>query len=196
MPNGIPDLLVQASNTYNSVSMVISDIKIFLNMFSGSKWGIYKGNQPILTPDSIVGVDFKKDFRVSDYPQEKGGFQSYNKVELPFDCHVSMTKGGTESERADFLNQVRSLAGTLDLYSIVTPEILYDSASLTHYVYRRRSQTGAGLLTVDLHLQEIRVTVTSTTTTASPDGATSKNGGTAQTYPLPVPSPLAAAIAF
>ena len=180
MANGIPDLLVNTSNIYNSVSMVVSDVQIFLNMFATSQWGIYEGNKKIIIPDSIVGFDFKKDFRISDYPQEKGGFQSYNKVELPYDCHVRMTKCGTESDRADFLNQVRSLATTLKLYNVLTPEIVYDNASITHYDYRRSSENGVGLLTVDLHLQEIRVTAMTTTITASPDGATSKSGGTVQ----------------
>lgn len=120
-------------------------------------WGIFsqKGNLA-LEPDNIASFEFQREYRIADYPIEQGSFESYNKVTLPFDIRVIMTKGGTVAERKDFLDKVDLVVASLDLYTIVTPERVYLNANLIRQDYRREATAGVSLLTVELHAMEIR----------------------------------------
>ena len=147
---------------------------------AGPQWGIFddSGN-PVVEPDSILGFEYRVDFRVSDYPVEDGGFGSYDKVSLPYGVKIAMTKGGSDSDRSDFLNAVQAALVSLNLYTVVTPEISYANANIVHYDYARQSRAGATLLLVDVWLEEIRVTGTAqTSNTAAPSGADPVQGGT------------------
>lgn len=120
-------------------------------------WGIFgqKGGLAI-KPDSIAAFEFQQEYRVAEYPLEEGGFESYNKVTLPFDARVIMTKGGSLAERKAFLETVDAVVASLDLYTIVTPERSYGNANLTRMGFRREAESGVSLLTVELHAVEIR----------------------------------------
>lgn len=143
-----------------------------------NKWGIYttskstltgdtkadlgnaKGGDLAVEPDSIVAVDYAVDYRIADYPLEKGGFESYDKVSTPFETRVTMTKGGTLAERTKFLAAVQRIQSGLDLYDVVTPEKTYLNVNIAHVSLSRASDRGATLLTVELQLREIRQTAT------------------------------------
>jgi hypothetical protein len=162
------------------------------------KWGIYKNGSLVLTPDSVIGFEYKNDYLLSDYPQEAGAFQSYNKVASPYDAKMQMTKGGKDADRAAFLNALNTLLLSLDTYDIVTPEITYINANLKRYDYRRDSRNGFALLKVELWFEEIRITAASAfSNTAQPSGASAVNVGTVQpTAPTPAQAaPVKAAIA-
>lgn len=120
-------------------------------------WGIYgqKGGLA-LKPDSLAAFEFQREYRIAEYPLEEGSFESYNKVTLPYDIRVIMTKGGSLAERKDFLETVDSVVASLDLYTIVTPERVFSNANLTRQDYRREAESGVSLLTVELHATEIR----------------------------------------
>ncbi len=147
---------------------------------AGPQWGIFDASgTPVVQPDSIFGFEYRVDFRVSDYPVEQGGFGTYDKVSLPYGVKIAMTKGGADADRAQFLNAIQAAVASLDLYTVVTPEISYASANVVHYDYARQSRAGATLLTVDVWLEEVRVTGTSqTSNTAVPSGADPAQGGT------------------
>ena len=135
-------------------------------------WGIFLDGQPAIVPDSIIGVDFKRDWHIADYPIEDGGFESYNKVRLPYDSRITMVKGGTSADRNAFLAQLEAAAKSLNLYTVMTPEVQYENANIVHFDYTRRSTNGATLLTVSVWLQEVRVEASTTfTNTASPSAA-------------------------
>jgi hypothetical protein len=148
-----------------------------------AQWGIFNADgTPALIADSVLSVEYKKDWQVSDYPVEQGNFESYNKVRLPYESRVTFTRGGTEADRSDFLQTLEDIADSLDLYDVVTPERTYTNANITHFDYRRTSSNGVSLLTVSVWLQEIRSEAsTAFTQTAQPSGADKVNGGTVQT---------------
>lgn len=124
-------------------------------------WGVFDdNNDPVAIADSVRTFDFDSESRVSDYPQEDGGFESYNKVQLPYQAVVSLTCGGDTSQRAAFLAALQDAKESTDLYTIVTPEIVYTDANIVGLRYRRTERDGATLLTVDLRIEEIRVTAT------------------------------------
>lgn len=182
MANGIPALLGQVANVVNDVNLVLADAAIILGMFGPPRWGLFNSDGSIaLAPDSIISVDFKKDWKVPNYPQELGSFESYNKVTMPFDARVRMTKGGTDAERSAFLDTVDAAADSLNLYGVVMPDVTYENANIVNYSFQRTSTNGVGLLTVDLWLLEIRQTATAAfSNTAAPSGADPVSTGNLQ----------------
>lgn len=124
---------------------------------------------------STNSVDYSKDMRVSDFPVERGGFASYNKVEMPANPSVVLCFDGSESERTAFLDQIDAATKSTDLYNVVTPEITYVGYTLESYRYERRASRGASLLMVEIRLLEVReisVTFASTINDPKNPGAT------------------------
>jgi hypothetical protein len=109
-----------------------------------------------VTVDSVNSFEYTRDYKVSDYPQEQGAFQSYNKVQVPYQSKVTFVAAGT---RTTLLNIMEPIAASLALVVIVTPEISYPSANITHYGIRpRQSTSGPAMVYVDVWFEEIRVT--------------------------------------
>ena len=180
MANGIPPLL---NNLIISIPNLLSaDVLIGLPSF-GQQWGVFFGGVPIIIFDTFVSIDYRQTWNISDYPVERGGFESYNKVYTPFETRVRFASGGSEANRTALLASIAAISGTLQLYTVVTPEAIYQSVNVKHYDYHRTATNGVGLLTVDLWLEEVRETVSETsTTTAGTNGGGGGNGvdGTAQ----------------
>jgi hypothetical protein len=160
-----------------------------------SEWGIYLNNEKIIQPDSILALDYHREWTVADFPMEQGAFSSYDKVAKPFDIRLRMTKGGNDNDRRTFLATVENLGASLTLYDVVTPDRVYLSVTITSLGYNRTATNGVGLLTVDVGLREIRVTAESVMTAAKvkdPGSANAVHGGTVQPQQ---PSPAAKAAA-
>jgi len=135
-----------------------------------SRWGIFDnqgralGNPQNLILESIgigstlstASVEFTKETRVSDFPLEKGGFASYNKVELPAEPIVTLNISGSDSARQAFLNDIDKACKSTDLYDVVTPEITYKGYAIERYNYQRKSERGCTLLRVEIGLKEVR----------------------------------------
>lgn len=148
----------------------------------GQQWGIFKDGAPVVVAETVVTLDYRQTWSISDYPLEEGAFESYNKVHLPFDARVQFASGQSDAAREELLNSISAIAPTLELYDVVTPEVVYQSVNVNHYDYRRSSTNGVGLLKVDVWLQQVRVTATAAfSNTKSPSGASAVNGGTVQT---------------
>lgn len=148
-------------------------------------WGIFTAaGAAAITGDTVVALDYRAEWQVSNYPVEQGGFQSYNKVEEPYLIRVTFTKGGTEQERTDFLASVDAAIKSLDLYSVLTPEKTYANVNVTGQSMRRVRDNGATLLTVEVMCQQIRETATAAfSNTKEPSGAGDVNAGSVQTAP-------------
>lgn len=157
-------------------------------------WGIYRADHTLaLDVDSVVTLEPRREYRISDYPQEEGGFQTYNKVTTPGEVRLTVTKGGAPADRIDFLRTVEEIVASTDLFSIVTPERAFLDFNFTQYDYRRSAENGATLLVVDLVAIEVRQTAeTAYTTTAAPSGADPVNGGPVR--PVEPSDPVAEAL--
>lgn len=135
-----------------------------------SQWGIFdQTGGALLIADSVFSVDYARDYKISDYPQEQGSFQSYNKVQTPYRSTVTFLVGDPEN-RVAFLNSIEAACASLDLFVVVTPEITYANANLTHYSYRRAVANGVTLLSIDVGVEEVRITATSQTSSTTPPG--------------------------
>ena len=197
----------------NLVGSVTGQLDTFLgagNDVSGTadtptSWGLFDDQgQQVIFPDSFLGLEYRNSRRISNYPLEQGAFESYNKVNDPFDLVVGMTCGGDVAKRTDFLATCKALSEDLNLYTLVTPDEVFESVNLERYDYSRKQHNGATLVTVNLYLKEIRVNSKSEYTNSPETGATvevaaaattaktSDTGGGAVLDPADVQNPASA----
>lgn len=188
IPNlpGVPPL---SSYIPQVISLVVLDALSLLLPGLGPPWGVFRNFLPVFVPDSFVTFDAKRDCPISDYPVENGGFLAYDKVQLPGDIRIRVTKGGSVIERQIFLLEVQAQMNTTDLYDIVTPEQVYFSYNFTHMDIARSFDHGVGLITIDLWLTEVRVTASSSfLNTLLPQNQSPQATGNQQAEPATPPA--------
>ena len=181
VPNapGVPPLPRLAGATQAASSAISILQGAIWRIFSvDNEWGIFdSAGKPLGDPRKITGflgalaqsagflygttlstgsVMYTKETKVSDFPVERGGFASYNKVESPGTPVVTLCFTGSESERTQFLAAIDFACKSTELYTVVTPEVQYPRHSVERYNYQRRSNGGATLLVVEISLKEIR----------------------------------------
>lgn len=182
MSSGIPALLNKLSNVTSTIQLVSSDIALVASFFGGPTWGVFdaQGNVAI-EADTVVSVEFKREYKIVDYPLEAGAFASYNKVKTPYFARVQLTRGGSVGDRNAFFAAVTALAASLDTVNVIMPEGTINNANLESYNIRRTVDSGISLITAELTFREIRVTAyTQSDYTAAPDGADLVSVGTLQ----------------
>jgi len=172
----------------NSAIGVISQIADLLlgdtvsNLFGDAQqWGIFQGGDPVVTADSVVSMEFKKEWAISDYPVEEGSFETYDRVSLPFDARIRFSAGGSLASREALLSSIEAISGDTDLFDVVTPERVYTGVTISHYSYNRSARNGVGLLQVDVWVFQVNQNAMSVFgNTAAPDGADQVNDGPVQ----------------
>ena len=95
-------------------------------------WGIFDENNNLaVNADSVAGFDWRRENRIPNFPIQSGQFGTYNRVGLPSETSVTLTKGGTLAERTAFLQEIDLLIDqqNIDLYTIRTPERTYANVS-------------------------------------------------------------------
>jgi hypothetical protein len=153
---GLPSLPSSITNLFNTSTAIIAVDQI-ATPFANDVWGVFNSNgQDAINADSLHAIAYRNEFDLSNYPQEQGAFASFNKVATPFDIRLRFLKGGSNSDRAAFLNNLDKVSKSLDLYTVVTPEVTYQNANILHIDYHREAREGATLLTVDVWLKEVR----------------------------------------
>jgi hypothetical protein len=165
---GVPAVLRDAATNYSAQSLLVPGDDTASS--SSNDWGIFNaGGERVLEPDSVVAFERGVEYRISDYPIERGGFQSYNKVATPFEVRLTLTKSGSVADRQAFLNAVDDIQASLDVYDVATPEKVYVGVNVTRVSQSRTAQSGANMATVELLLQEVRQTVTVAYSTVASD---------------------------
>ena len=170
---GVPGLNRSSAPIFSAGLTLVGEI-LPLNLF-GTKWGIVDVNgSALLTPDSFIDFEYREEYKIPIYPIEKGGFQSYNKVAMPFDCRVTVScSGNGKMTKEAFLLAVEGLVSSLTLCSVVTPNATYRNCNLIHVDYRREAKQGATLILAQLWFQQVRTAQQPTVITAQPSGASS-----------------------
>ena len=176
------------------------------------QWGIYLNGSPVIQPSNVVtqalqsvlplasplaaifgitlpiaasfvDMDYKQDWPVSDYPVEQGAFQSYDKVQMPFDIPVRLAFSGAAVQRQQFLSVINTMANSLNLYDVYTPEGAYTSCSVNHVEFHRDA-TRVSMIVVDVWFEQIRQTSTATfQNTQSPASAGTQANGPVSAVP-------------
>ena len=130
---------------------------------------------------STVDFEYAQDWPISNYPQEQGAFQSYDKVTLPFDVKIKLAAGGSATNRQSFINACLSISNSITLFDVVTPEWVFNSCSCTHIDWRRDASRGVTLIAIDLWFQQINVvSTTNYSNTQQPGNAGQQANGNAQ----------------
>lgn len=124
---------------------------------SSAQWGIFdEFGGAVIEPDNVVAIGANSEFRIADFPLEGGLFESYDRVTLPRETRIVMSKGGSIEDRRAFLEAVDALEQSRDLYTVITPEALYQNRNVARVTLDRSQSAGAGLITVELSLREVR----------------------------------------
>jgi hypothetical protein len=181
VPN-LPGVPALASYAVNTVVLLASDA---ISQFFGTAapvWGVFLDGEPVLPEvQSVLTLGYKRDWMVADYQVQDGAFESYDKVQLPFDVRIRVTSGASGAERQDFLDAVDQVGDSLDLYDIVTPEKIYSSVNVTHVDYDRSAASGVGMISADIWFVEIRVEAAATfSNTQQPGEAAPQGAGNVQ----------------
>lgn len=173
-----------------AISLLTGDLVSGFGFNLTPTWGIYLNGRPVIIADTVVSLGFKREWAIADYQVEEGGFESYDKVDIPFDVRVQLASGGSEANRQALLDSVSAAGKSLVLYDVVTPEEVYTSVNVAHYDFRRAARNGLGLIIVDVWLLEIRVVGTSGQNVKSASAASPVQDGSVQTTDL-TPSQVA-----
>lgn len=184
VPNvpGVPPLDRGINTFQQNISLQPDTSSTFGQPDAAVQWGIFKDGQPVVTAESVIRVEYRQDWDLLDYPLEKGAFESYNKVNSPFDARVRFASGESEQARQALLQSIETIAGTLELYDVITPEKIYQSTNVTHFDYSRTSDRGVCLLQVDVWVIEVRVVAVAKFSSVKSDAAADPvNDGTVQT---------------
>ena len=189
---GVPPLVRQPGAAAAGIELLVADAADLFGLFPQPVWGIFdQDGNPVIAADTVLGVEYSQDNAIATAPQEQGAFLSYNKVSRPFHARVTFAQGDTSAERNAFLQQILDAQASLDLYDLVTPDIIYPNVNVVHHDYRRTQQAGTTLLAVDVWVEEVRVTGTtqfSSTNVKQPSAANPSSQGTVQGVPALSPS--------
>jgi hypothetical protein len=188
---GVPQVARAANSALTAALPVLGAAAavgaLWRSLFVETKWGVYKQTPPpapdtsgvatvtvtaklvpVITPDSILDFGYHNEYDISDYPLEEGSFTNYNKVANPFETSVRMAKGGSESDRRTFLDQIETITASLDFFYILTPERTYVNVNPYRIEMTRRGAGGAFYLSeVDLYFKEVRTSVQTYTNTST-----------------------------
>lgn len=144
---------------------------------------------------STVEFEFGQEFPLSNYPQENGAFQSYNKVTLPFDVRVKLAASGPVSMRQAFLQTILSIASAPPptVFSVVTPELTFTNVSCSRVHWPRSAKQGNTLIQVALDFEQVPiVSAVSFSNTAQPGEAGQQSIGNVQ--PTGMSNPISQAL--
>jgi len=148
-----------------NLSGVVSQLTGSLGSFTAANvtaappfvWGVFTATgSPVLVGDNVAGLEYHATTNIATFPVERGTFESYNKVDIPLMVRIVFTKGGTVSEKANFLAKCEIAKSSLDLYNVATPEFTYTEMNVTTIAYDRSAAKGNGLMVVEITLQRVR----------------------------------------
>lgn len=167
----------------------------------------------VVVPDTMEVFDYDYEERLSDYPIEQGGFNTYNKVRVPRTIKVDIACGGRnliqEGEQAiddlinsalgthfsqgmsrtQFLAALDLMVGSLDLFTIITPDAAYTSFNAMSVRYNRSQRSGAGVIRASLVFREVIIAAAPSYSGAAPyvdasDAGAANPVGTGTNTPL------------
>lgn len=196
---GVPAVLRDPIAIAETIVLLVADSFGLLGQFASQEWGLFLNGSPVVIAESVVSFEFKEGYRIATFPiepdksgQSPGTFESYNKVQKPFDVRLRFTTGGDRAARQELEASCRAAIASLDLMDAVTPEVTYQNLNPTGMDYRRTAINGVGLLSIDLFCEQVRTTATSTFTNAA--GQSSSTGETGSTAGTTSATPSSATI--
>lgn len=161
---GVPPLAREAGELLAGTHLTrftadLGIVESLMGISAAPQWGIFDNDvhHPVLVGDAVVAQSPSAEAHVPDYPIENGGFQSYNKVQLPKEVVLSIAKGGTIAERQAFVKAIDDLRTSLTLYSVIAPDTTLRNMNVVGARWDRTAREGAQLIVADIRLREIRL---------------------------------------
>jgi hypothetical protein len=156
---GVPQLarsLLSPASTPPTIGTPSSQGALWQATQAAPIWGVFDSNNNLaVNADSMQDFGWRQEFKVSSYQIQRGSFASFNKVLLPYESSVVLTKGGSLASRNQFLQQIDAIAASLSTYTIVTPEKLYLNCCVTRPELSRRGAANATMFDVELFFVQI-----------------------------------------
>lgn len=120
---------------------------------------------PLTIPSSWGEFSPQYEVAMSDYPQEQGAFQLYNKVRRPRTVTVSMTKTGSDLARFAWLAAIEQQEAQMptQLYTLLSPQAVYLDYAIQRMSYSVRPDRGSNILHLDIVFMEVPQIVTDAT---------------------------------
>lgn len=183
MPNvprvpGVPNL---TSYLADAIVLLVADALLPGLTFDAPAWGIFEAGEEAIEINSVLTFDYRQDWAIADYPVENGAFQSYDKVQMPYDVRLRITSGPSIGARQLMVEELKTLGNSLELFDVVTPEMAYVDLNVSHVDYNRKAQSGAGMIIADVWFVEIRQDATAAfSNTSQPSEAGRQNAGNVQ----------------
>lgn len=192
------------------VLLLVADaVNVVTQFLNGPQWGVFLEGQQVIGQDVLsassivnqllgggtgntIDLDFEARWNITNAPQEGGAFMSYNRVQSPYRVIMTVSAGGTASNRALLERQIEAVAGSLQLYTVLTPEGPIAGLSLIGYGYRRHAED-VGLLMVSLLFEQVRPAGDPTFSTTSVPGNSTGAAAPAFSTGTAITNPTAAA---
>lgn len=112
---------------------------------------------PLAIPTSWGDFSAKYETQLSDYPQEYGAYQPYNKVRRPIEVNVTLIKTGSDLARFAWLAAIQQQEANNpeQLYTLISPQLIATDYSLSGLAYETRPDRGSNKLFLTLRFTEI-----------------------------------------
>lgn len=177
---GVPAVLRSLTEPAdNSTEPALSSSGDEVNADTARQWGLFTQDGEFAAPaDNVIMFENQLEARISDYPVEQGGFGSYNKVIMPYDIRMVMSRGGSAEDRQEFIKAVNDAWQSTELFNVITPECVYLDVNVVMVRRTAAADRGATLLALEIGLRKVRQTAKLTFTNTK-DAASSgqvKNG--------------------
>lgn len=157
LPAGVPTLFgTLASVFFDPDALLVANTITGYGLGDPPLWGIFLNGAPVVIADTVTKLSYKQDWAVANYPVERGGFESYDKVNTPYEVRLQFVAGGSLARRQALIDSIAAIGDTLTKYDVVTPEAIYVDVNVTNYGYQRAANHGLGLLAIDIGVIEIR----------------------------------------
>lgn len=112
---------------------------------------------PLTIPSSWGEFSPKYETALSDYPQEQGAFQPYNKVRRPKQVRVTLVKTGSDLARAAWLAAIEQQEANnpTQLYTLISPQGVYTDYTIAGLENVTRKERGSNMLYLNVLFVEI-----------------------------------------
>jgi hypothetical protein len=165
---GLAGTLASVVQIAGTIGNVLGSVN---SLLGGGTGGVFQA--PVVPAiASTVEFEYLQDLPIANYPQENGAFQAYNKATMPFSIRLRVCSGGSVSARQAFLYTCQAIKDSFQLFTVITPEMVFSSANCSHIDWRRTADRGNTLIQVDLTFEQVPiVAATSLTNTIAPGDA-------------------------
>ena len=112
---------------------------------------------PLTIPDQWDEFSFRYETALSDYPQEQGAFQPYNKVTRPFAVNATLVKTGSDLSRLTWFLaiQQQESQNPTQLYTLISPQGIFTDYVIAGMSYVTRKERGSNMLYLDIAFTQI-----------------------------------------